>query len=70
MGRMLKSKDDHVRAKVVAVLGKLDDLRSLDLLLRAYGDSSPRVNEAVVRALAQREGERANSILIAAAAGG
>ena len=70
LGRMLKSKDDHVRAKVVTVLGKLDDLRSLDLLLRAYGDPSPRVHEDVVRALVQREGERANSILIAAAAGG
>jgi HEAT repeat protein len=70
LGRMLKSKDDHVRAKVVTVLGKLDDLRSLDLLLRAYGDPSPRVHEAVVQVLAQREGERVNSILIAAAAGG
>jgi HEAT repeat protein len=70
LGRMLKSKDDRVRAKVVSALGNLDDLRSLDLLLRAYGDPSPRVNEAVVRVLARREGERANSILIAAAAGG
>jgi HEAT repeat protein len=68
--RMLQSEDKRVRVKAVEALGKLDDLRSLDLLLRAYGDPSTRVNEAVVRVLAQREGERAHSVLIAAAAGG
>jgi HEAT repeat protein len=70
LGKMLKSEDDRVRAKAVGALGKLDDLRSLDLLLRAYGDPSARVNKAVVEALARREGERAHSVLIAAAAGG
>ena len=52
------------------VPGKLTDLRSLDLLLRAYGDPSERVRVAAVEALAAREGERATSMLIAAAAGG
>jgi HEAT repeat protein len=70
LGRMLGSEDAKVRAKAVSALGKLDDLRSLDLLLRAYGDASERVSVAVVEALAQREGERAMSMLIAAAAGG
>jgi HEAT repeat protein len=70
MAKLLQDKDDRVRAKAVRALGKLDDLRSLDLLLRAYGDASERVNKAVVRALVQREGERAYSVLIAAAAGG
>lgn len=70
IAKLLQDKDDRVRAKAVRALGKLDDLRSLDLLLRAYGDASERVNKAVVRALAQREGERAYSVLIAAAAGG
>jgi HEAT repeat protein len=70
MGKLLENKDDRVRAKAVRALGELDDLRSLDLLLRAYGDPSPRVNKAVVRALAEREGERAHSVLIASAAGG
>jgi HEAT repeat protein len=67
---MLQNEDESVRAKAVKALAKLDDLRSLDLLLRAYGDPSEQVNKAVVEALAQREGERATSILIAAAAGG
>jgi HEAT repeat protein len=67
---MLQNEDEDVRAKAVKALAKLDDLRSLDLLLRAYGDPSEQVNKAVVEALAQREGERATSILIAAAAGG
>lgn len=67
---MLQNEDEGVRAKAVKGLGKLDDLRSLDLLLRAYGDPSDKVNRAVVAALAAREGERATSILIAAAAGG
>jgi HEAT repeat protein len=67
---MLENEDEDVRAKAVKALAKLDDLRSLDLLLRAYGDPSEQVNKAVVEALAQREGERATSILIAAAAGG
>jgi HEAT repeat protein len=67
---MLQSEDEDVRAKAVKALGKLDDLRSLDLLLRAYGDPSDKVNRIVVEALAAREGERATSILIAAAAGG
>jgi len=67
---MLQNEDERVRAKAVKALAKLDDLRSLDLLLRAYGDPSDKVNKAVVEALAQREGERATSILIAAAAGG
>jgi HEAT repeat protein len=67
---MLQNEDEDVRAKAVKALGKLDDLRSLDLLLRAYGDPSDEVNRAVVEALAGREGERATSILIAAAAGG
>jgi HEAT repeat protein len=68
--RMLQSKDGSVRTKAVKGLAKLSDLRSLDLLLRAYGDPSDKVNKAVVEALVQREGERATSILIAAAAGG
>lgn len=67
---MFENEDEGVRAKAVVALAKLDDLRSLDLLLRAYGDPSDKVNKAVVEALAQREGERATSILIAAAAGG
>jgi HEAT repeat protein len=67
---MLQNEDQDVRAKAVKALAKLDDLRSLDLLLRAYGDPSEQVNRAVVEALARREGERATSILIAAAAGG
>jgi HEAT repeat protein len=67
---MLQSEDESVRVKAVKAFAKLNDLRSLDLLLRAYGDSSEQVNKAVVEALAQREGERATSILIAAAAGG
>jgi HEAT repeat protein len=70
MQHMLQNEDEGVRAKAVVALAKLDDLRSLDLLLRAYGDPSDKVNRAVVEALAQREGERATSILIAAAAGG
>jgi HEAT repeat protein len=70
LSKLLESDDDRVRAKAVKALGKLDDLRSLDLLLRAYGDPSRRVNKAVVKALARREGERAYSILIAAAGGG
>jgi len=68
--RMLRSEDERTRAKAVKALGKLSDLRSLDLLLRAYGDASPRVNRAVVKALARREGERAEAMLVAAAAGG
>ncbi len=67
---MLQNEDESVRAKAVKALAKLDDLRSLDLLLRAYGDPSDKVSRAVVEALAGREGERATSILIAAAAGG
>jgi HEAT repeat protein len=70
LDEMLRNKDERVRARAVRALSKLDDLRSLDLLLRAYGDPSARVNKAVVDALAQREGERADSVLIAAAAGG
>ena len=70
LGRMLKNEDEQVRVKAVKALAKLYDLRSLDLLLRAYGDPSKRVSRAVVKALAQREGDRAQSILIAAAAGG
>ena len=70
LGRLLHDEDDRVRARAVEALGQLEDLRSLDLLLRAYGDPSERVRKAVVRALARREGERAYSILIAAAAGG
>jgi HEAT repeat protein len=70
LDRMLHNEDEGVRAKAVKALGKLHDLRSLDLLLRAYGDPSERVSRAVVKALAKREGERAYSILIAAAAGG
>jgi HEAT repeat protein len=70
LGRLLEDEDDHVRARAVEALGQLEDLRSLDLLLRAYGDQSERVRKAVVRALVRREGERAYSILIAAAAGG
>lgn len=70
LGRMMGSEDAKVRAKAVSALGKLDDLRSLDLLLRAYGDPSDQVRVAVVEALAEREGGRATSMLIAAAAGG
>lgn len=70
LARMLKSDDERVRVKAVEALGRLGDLRSLDLLLRAYGDRSKKVNKAVVKALARREGERALSVLIAAAAGG
>lgn len=68
--RMLASEDERVRLRAVEALGRLEDLRSLDLLLRAYGDPSPPVSEAVVEALARREGPRATSILMAAAAGG
>jgi HEAT repeat protein len=70
LGRMLRNKDPRVRRKAVAALARLDDLRSLDLLLRAYGDSDERVHQAAVEALARREGTRASTILIAAAAGG
>jgi HEAT repeat protein len=70
LGRMVENEDAKVRAKAVSALGKLDDLRSLDLLLRAYGDPSERVSQAAVVALAGREGERAASMLIASAAGG
>lgn len=70
LGRMLRNKDPRVRRKAVAALARLDDLRSLDLLLRAYGDSDDRVHQAAVEALARREGARASTILIAAAAGG
>jgi HEAT repeat protein len=70
MGRMLGNQDARVRRKAVAALARLDDLRSLDLLLRAYGDPDDRVHQAVVEALARREGARASAILIAAAAGG
>jgi HEAT repeat protein len=67
---MLKNKDERVRAKAAHALGKMDDLRSLDLLLRAYGDSSDKVNRVVIKALARREGERSLAMLVAAAAGG
>jgi HEAT repeat protein len=67
---MLVNKDPRVRRKAVAALARLDDLRSLDLLLRAYGDADDRVHQAAVEALALREGARASIILIAAAAGG
>jgi HEAT repeat protein len=70
LGRLLHDEDDQVRVGAVEALSRLEDLRSLDLLLRAYGDPSERVRKAVVKALARREGERAYSILIAAAAGG
>lgn len=70
LGRMLTNKDPRVRRKAVAALARLDDLRSLDLLLRAYGDLDERVHQAAVEALARREGARASTILIAAAAGG
>jgi len=70
LGRLLRNDDERVRAKAVRALAKLDDLRSLDLLLRAYGDDSKEINALVVEALAQREGARAYSVLTAAAAGG
>jgi len=70
LGDMLDSKEERTRHKAVKALGKLDDLRSLDLLLRAYGDPSDRVHRAVVKGLARREGERATSMLTVAAAGG
>ena len=70
LGRMVRNKDPRVRRKAVAALARLDDLRSLDLLLRAYGDADDRVHDAAVEALARREGARASTILIAAAAGG
>ena len=70
LGAMLESKDAKVRLKAVKALGKLDDLRSLDLLLRAYGDANDRVNRTVVKSLIRREGGRSTSMLVAAAAGG
>jgi HEAT repeat protein len=70
LGRMLVNNDPRVRRKAVAALARLDDLCSLDLLLRAYGDADDRVHQAAVEALALREGARASIILIAAAAGG
>lgn len=70
LGKLLQNEDERARAKAVKALGKLEDLGSLDLLLRAYGDTSPRVSKAVVDALAQRKGVRSYSVLIAAAAGG